>query len=675
MASRTPTRSSRRLVLTLSLILFLALSVAAFATPGRAFVGADKLVAAYVFHWFTATGGQTAGVWHPVEGRIHWDGSVDFWKRQIKDMMDANLDLIYVHLIPAYEPERVNLFTALGQLRAAGYRVPQVAPFLDPAITYDPGSLGPIDLCTTAGKDSFADQYVRFYTQYRAANLDAEGDSYLATMDGKPMVATWALDGLNPGCFSRTDLESRLAAALGAPFTPGLYMVSLEGGSGFAWANELNRVFVGNYGGAGFLIDGISATVKPGQWDPSIDLDPARYLARSGGTTYSDSWDSILGNPSLKRVHIESWNEYVEGTGLYEADPSKSWWQEEHYPQRSDSWGATARRYIDLTAQKGAPFNTVPELGASFLQAPLPAQLEPGETVSVPIVVRNEGDTAWSNSTGFKLSLAWGNGAGATYPLNDAANEVDARDDPLFSGLGGYGGVFRGRPVTFPTTFTAPVSPATYNASWRMKQVGTGFGATLAWPVKVMVCEAPVAPTTVYATLGIGAYGDNYFCGDLGEVKRTADFVCSRKGYAGALSYATAAKPPGSFCAYKTAADTPNYGLSGNWGHGTQTINGLVCNACGAYVQPTTVYATLGIGAYGNNYFCGDLGDPQRTANFICTQKGYVGGAVFYRIAAKPAGSFCAYKTPADAPNSGLSGNWGHGTQVINEVQCTNHVP
>jgi len=667
----------RKIAQSLAAVLLAALLVplAAHATPGRAFSSSDKIVAAYVFQWFTVSGGQTHGVWHPLEGRENWDGSVAFWTRQVKDMMDANIDLLYVHLIPDFETQRVNLFTALSQLRAAGYRVPQVAPFLDPAITFNPAYVGPIDLCTSTGKDTFVNQYIRFYNQYRSVNIDAEGDSYLATMDGHPVLSTWAIDAsFHPSCLTRADVVSRLSASLGSLFTNGIYMVSIAG-SGLSWADEFNRVFVGNYGGVAYLVDGISASVKPGQWDMLIGTDPGRYQARSGGTTYSGAWDAINGNSTLKRVHIESWNEYTEGTGLYEADPSKPYWQEEGYLQRTDTWGTTARNYIDITAQKAAVFNNVAELNASVLSAVLPAQMEPGETATATVTVRNEGDTQWRGSNGFKLTVDWGTGAVQSFPLDDSQTEADQRTDPLFAGKGGYGGVFRGRPVTFQVSLTAPTTVGTYAPVLRMAQGTTGFGATLAKTVKVMVCEAPVTPTTVYATLAIPAYGDNYFCGDLGDTQRTSDFICTQLGKTGALSFTVGAKPSGSYCAYKTPSDTPNWGLTGNLGHGTQTINHVVCNACGANVIPTTVYATLTIPAYGDNYFCGDLGTPQVTANFVCTQKGYVGGAAFFRTATKPAGSYCAYKTATDTPNSGLLGNFGNNTLVLSEIQCTNHVP
>src|SRR5688500_2248424 len=60
----------------------------------------SRITSTTVFHWYSAADGQLSGPWRPAEGRAAWDGSVAFWKRQIKDIMDANIDVMYVHLIP-----------------------------------------------------------------------------------------------------------------------------------------------------------------------------------------------------------------------------------------------------------------------------------------------------------------------------------------------------------------------------------------------------------------------------------------------------------------------------------------------------------------------------------------------------------------------------------------------
>src|SRR6476660_4036325 len=128
-----------------------------FFTPSASFKSTNHLVSLSVFQWFTATGGQLSGPWRPVEGRSNWTGTTEFWRSQIKQMMAANFDMLYVHLIPSSEQERINLFQALNQLRREGWNVPKVAPFLDPVITWNQQPL--VDVSTAAGKDTFVGQY------------------------------------------------------------------------------------------------------------------------------------------------------------------------------------------------------------------------------------------------------------------------------------------------------------------------------------------------------------------------------------------------------------------------------------------------------------------------------------------------------------------------------------
>src|SRR6185436_5550886 len=75
----------------------------ALNTSAPSFASTDHLVSTTVFHWFTATDGQQIGPWRPLEGRANWTGDVPFWKRQIKDIMDANIQMMYVHLIPDHD--------------------------------------------------------------------------------------------------------------------------------------------------------------------------------------------------------------------------------------------------------------------------------------------------------------------------------------------------------------------------------------------------------------------------------------------------------------------------------------------------------------------------------------------------------------------------------------------
>src|SRR5687768_4438603 len=196
----------------------------------------DKIVSATVFHWFGATDGQQIGPWRPLEGRPAWDGGVPFFKRQIKDIMDANVQVMYVHLMgdPAHEQKRVNLFQAASELRREGYNVPKIAPFYDVPLSIMPdfGYPQPVDLATTAGKDGFVAPYKRFFNQYYSVNTDAFADDGLYRIGNKPVLDVWHLTPetvTNRTSLTRADVESRLAAEFSAAhpmFNNGVYQVA-----------------------------------------------------------------------------------------------------------------------------------------------------------------------------------------------------------------------------------------------------------------------------------------------------------------------------------------------------------------------------------------------------------------------------------------------------------------
>ena len=132
-----------------------------YSQAPETFTQSSHIVSTDVFNWFTTNTGQSSGPWQPLEGRAAWTGTPAFWEDQVKQMMSANIDVIYDHLIPAFDAQRVNLFQALNNLRSQGYDVPKVAPFLDPLITWN--NKPNLDLATTAGKDAFVGEYTRFF--------------------------------------------------------------------------------------------------------------------------------------------------------------------------------------------------------------------------------------------------------------------------------------------------------------------------------------------------------------------------------------------------------------------------------------------------------------------------------------------------------------------------------
>jgi hypothetical protein len=389
--------------------------------PGRDYLLTNRLVSAVVFHWFTTGDGQRSGPWRPVEGRSNWTGEAPFWVRQIKDIMDANIDVMYVHLMPDMEQQRINLFAAYSQLRAAGYDVPAIAPMLDPMITWD--ILPPIDLATTAGKDAFVSQYIRFFNQYFSQNTDTQAESHLLHINGKIVLNTWhCYEGYtnHASSLTRSDVESRLAAAFGntyPTFNNGMYMVATANDPAPSFADEqVHQFSTLAYYDKVTCNSRKTAGLCPGYWDQNI-RNPGHFRARAGGSQYVTAWAHLIsikdgvqesGESAARPVYhanITSWNEYDEGSGLYAANPGPPYIAPSNLSGNNDVWSSTnnPREYIDTTAAYASSFNDRPVQDARFLGHTIPATVLSGQTTAVQITVRNEGNTAWSNTGGYQL--------------------------------------------------------------------------------------------------------------------------------------------------------------------------------------------------------------------------------------------------------------------------------
>lgn len=451
-------------------------------TPGRAFQTSENLVGLYVFHWYTPTTGQTKSVWKPVEGRPAWDGSVAFWREEIKDMMAANPDFLLVHLIDHHEPQRIHLFEALSSLRAEGYQTPPVVPFLDPAITFygPPDHLRHLDFAHTADRRLFLDQFLKFFRQYDTANPDPHADSYLGTINGKLMLNVWGVGPpqiVNKDLLTRPFVEDYLRQEDSTRFGNGVFWSSIIPQDGFTWSDEYNRSFVG-YTGDHLLLDRNVASLKPGHYDT---LD--RFLARDSGAGYVNAWNRLRNNSGINRVLIESWNEYTEGTGLYEVANLEPDYSDPAYQPHEDRWAEDRRFYITETATQAAAWNSVPDRDAEFLWHNLPERMEAGSRHTVRIIVRNTGDLPWTGRGGYHLrETDPGQPRLLTAPvfIHDATHEIPK-----------YGGIFRGRPVELRFTITAPRTNGTRETAWRMHQNEVPFGATLEHTVEIYGGEHP----------------------------------------------------------------------------------------------------------------------------------------------------------------------------------------
>lgn len=530
-------------------------------TPAPSFAMSDHTVSTSFFHWYTSTGGQVSGPWFPLEGRPAWTGEPEWWKSQIKQTMMANIDILYVHLYPGADEQRINLFTALNHLRNEGYDVPKVAPFLDPIIIWDvlPGDN---DMATTGGKDKFVDQYIRFFNQYYSVNEDAYADDYIAKYDDRVILDSWhAFNTLtNISALTRADVMTRLQAEFGTDsiFSNDIYMVApADNDPVYSFTDERTVQFEANeYFAPRWFNNMKTAQVKPGYWDQNI-RDPGYLLPRDGGIHYTAAWNSVAADPALSRVYIESFNEYDEGSGIYAGDTDNSPWLKPGSKNTgTDTWSTTddPYEYLKTTATGAAAFNSTPNHDAKILWHDLPDVMEPGSTQTVSVVVRNTGDVSWTAAANYKFGDMADNDAvfGLTrYLIDDQADEI-----PI------YGGIFRGRAKTFQLTLTAPATHGVYDLTWSMLQEGVEwFGEELVHTISVYE-EGGIIPARV-------TFGDLQQAWD--GTPKTVSLQTVPAGIEVALTYDGTTNAPVDPGMYTVAGTVTQSGYSGT-GTGTLLI-------------------------------------------------------------------------------------------------------
>ncbi len=456
-------------------------------TNGNLFSVSSHIVSTSFFGWYGEGEWQLNGPWIPVNGRNSWDGSIDYWKRMIKQVMAANIDVMYIELIPVMEQSRGNLFIALNQLRADGWNVPKVCPFLDPEITYSLLGFN-ADCSTETGKDELVSHYIDFYKEYYAANTDQYADDFIYTQDGHPVLNIWHihLHIDNYDQLTRNDVTSRLSAEFGAEhpiFNNDIKMINNAYSPCFNFCDE--RIY--QFEMQEYKIDkdwnGInSSLLKPGYWDQNV-RNPGYQLPRDGGSHYIDAWNTVNNDTTIDRVYIESFNEYDEGSGIFAARTDTIYKKTDDGMNNTgdDVWSSNNDpfEYIKTTASGAAQFNDVLQKDAKILWHNIPTTMNPNETFNATVVVRNESDEQWNAANNFKfgeMEFADSTLFGPTrYLINDTLDEI-----PI------YGGIFRGRVKTFNIEITAPSTPGLYTTHWGMLQEDvTWFGDTLT--VEIMV--------------------------------------------------------------------------------------------------------------------------------------------------------------------------------------------
>lgn len=443
--------------------------------PGRTYARHLPFVGTTVFHWFLPTEGNVNGPWRPLGGRLAWTGEPDFWVGQIKQMMMANIDAVYVHCMHNFEPQRVNFFKACNQLRREGWDIPKVAPFLDPFYMW---SEKPIDVGTRAGKDEYVRHYIRFFDQYFFENEDRLAETDLLHIDGKVVLTSWWVFSMlqNLEDLTRGDIERRLVSALGnrmPSLRSGIYMISTGLiNPDYTFTDERMVMFAGYCYAVHCVHKGIQVWhVQAGYWDQNI-RKPGFCLPRSGGKNYRNAWDILLFNKTyVHRVYVESWNEYDEGSGIYAADPGPPY-VNPSMQSNTDVFSTDNDpfEYINTTARGAALINGRPENDAVILGVEAPHSAAVGTDVEIRAVIRNEGNARWTGAARYGLRV----GNDRIIPIDDRADEI-----PL------YGGIFRGRPLTFRLTVPVADRRGTFKVEICMTKDGVPFGEKVSAGIEV----------------------------------------------------------------------------------------------------------------------------------------------------------------------------------------------
>ena len=455
-------------------------------TSAKPFVLDDHIISASFFHWYSRYNGQKSGPWLPIKGRESWTGTVEWWKTQIKQIMLANIDMVYVHLMPNMEAQRISFFIALYEMRLDGYDVPKVAPFLDPIITW--GSTQ-YDLSIESNKTMLVDQYIRFFTQYFSTNPDEFADDYLAIIDSRVVLDTWHLRNnfYNISSFTRSDMEDPLSAEFGvrhSVFNNGIYQVTTDASDTFTFADEkVNQFQVHAYSSITYFNGIRSVQLKAGYWDQNL-RDPGYCLKRDGGSHYSNVWKTVPDPLTVNRVYIESWNEYDEGSGIYAANPTNTYIAPSN--PSTDNWSKVNNpfEYIKTTYEGARKFRSS-EINAKdsmILWHNIPTNMIVDQTIHCSVYVRNTGFDLWSSNNNYCFGqrleddTAFGPGR---YYFDDAENEVDF-----------YSGIFKGRAVKFDLDVIAPDISGVYDTHWGMLQEYVAwFGESITNTIYVDVPE------------------------------------------------------------------------------------------------------------------------------------------------------------------------------------------
>jgi hypothetical protein len=288
------------------------------ATSTSTFALGQPIIATSYFYWYDDDtkahvidhDGTDALTDHPptLEGFSY--KNVDWHAAQLEDMIDAGIDVA----LPVYwgEPTKIPqwsneglppLVAARERLLRQGKKPPAIGMFYDTSTLQHNSRGAHIDLTAPQGR-------LWFYGSIRDcfSLIPAE---HRATIDGRPLVLLYA------SAFAK-DVDERLFPAVremfGKDFGVDLFLVKMRG-----WPGEADSEY--QWGGAinPQILD--TAGIGPGYDHSAVPGRTPLVRDRDGGRFYRYGWQKLLDIERAERpwlVHVETWNEFHEGTEVCE---------------------------------------------------------------------------------------------------------------------------------------------------------------------------------------------------------------------------------------------------------------------------------------------------------------------------------------------------------------------
>ncbi|HUT11344.1 MAG TPA: DUF5010 domain-containing protein [Thermoguttaceae bacterium] len=361
------------------------------ASKTAPFAAGTPVIATTYFYWYDAAtnlhvidpDGTDALTDHPptLEGFSY--KSVDWHARQLDDMIAAGIDVA----MPVYwgvpytadtwsDQGLPKLVAARERLLQQGKNPPAIGMFYDTSTLAHNSRHWHVDLTTAAGQRWFYGTIRNFYSYIPARHR--------ACIDGKPLVLLYSVEfaaGVDEKLFPAVRELFR------ADFGTDLYLVKMRG-----WPGEADSEY--QWGGsiAPRILD--TAGIGPGYDHSAVPGRKPLVRHREDGRFYEFAWQRLLGMDPATRpwlVHLETWNEFHEGTEICET-------------------AEYGRKYIELSRRYADRFHArerfdpaagppVPEVVAAA-----PAKFEglhvvPKDDGDGPLVLRHvDGRTAWSTT-------------------------------------------------------------------------------------------------------------------------------------------------------------------------------------------------------------------------------------------------------------------------------------